>query len=84
MLYYCYNNLRTTSVKIIVSELRCLFTTPICWWFQEDPDDLPFRKGDVMTVLRKDEDEWWFAQHEDGRQGSIPVPYIQIVSLGLV
>ena len=52
--------------------------------FQDDPDDLPFKKGDVMTVLRKDEDEWWFAQHEDGRQGSIPVPYIQIVSLGLV
>ncbi len=37
-------------------------------------------KGDILTVLRKDEDEWWFAQHEDGRRGSIPVPYIQIVS----
>ena len=34
-----------------------------------------------MEVLRKDEEEWWFAKHEDGRQGSIPVPYVQIVSL---
>ena len=34
-----------------------------------------------MTVLRKDEDEWWFARHEDGRTGSIPVPYVQIVSV---
>ena len=47
---------------------------------QDDPEDLTFKKGDIMTVLRKDEDEWWFAKHEDGRLGSIPVPYIQIVS----
>ncbi|XP_064384629.1 crk-like protein [Halichondria panicea] len=45
----------------------------------DDPEDLSFKKGDILTVLRKDEDEWWFAQHENGRQGSIPVPYIQIV-----
>jgi len=45
----------------------------------EDPEDLSFKKGDKMTVLRKDEDEWWFARHEDGRTGSIPVPYLQIV-----
>ena len=35
-----------------------------------------------MTVLRKDEDDWWFAKHEDGREGSIPVPYVEIVSGG--
>ena len=34
-----------------------------------------------MTVLRKDEDEWWFARHESGRTGSIPVPYVTIVSI---
>ena len=34
-----------------------------------------------MEVLRKDEDEWWFARHTDGRQGSIPVPYVQVVSV---
>ena len=33
-----------------------------------------------MVVIRKDEDEWWFAQHEDGRQGAIPVPYVEVVS----
>ena len=47
---------------------------------QDDPEDLHFKKGDVMTVLRKDEDEWWFARHSDGREGSIPVPYITVVS----
>jgi proto-oncogene C-crk len=45
----------------------------------EDPEDLHFNKGDVMTVLRKDEDEWWFARHSDGREGSIPVPYLLVV-----
>lgn len=33
-----------------------------------------------MEVLRKDEDDWWFAKHSDGRTGSIPVPYVQVVS----
>lgn len=32
-------------------------------------------------MLRKDEEEWWFAKHQDGRTGSIPVPYVQVVSL---
>ena len=48
---------------------------------QDDPEDLSFKKGDILEVLRKDEEEWWFAKHEDGRQGSIPVPYVQIVSV---
>ena len=49
---------------------------------QDDPEDLNFRKGDVMTVLRKDEDDWWYARHSDGRVGSIPVPYVEVVSGG--
>ena len=34
-----------------------------------------------MVVIRKDEEEWWFVKHSDGRTGSIPVPYIEVVSL---
>lgn len=45
----------------------------------DDPEDLHFKKGDIMTVLRKDEDEWWYARHSDGREGSIPVPYLLVV-----
>ena len=48
--------------------------------FQDDPEDLHFKKGDIMIVLRKDEDEWWTVRHSDGRMGSIPVPYIEVVS----
>jgi proto-oncogene C-crk len=46
----------------------------------DDPEDLNFKKGDVMKVLRKDEEDWWYARHSDGRTGSIPVPYVEIVS----
>lgn len=45
----------------------------------DDQEDLWFKKGDKMTVIRKDEDEWWFARHEDGRTGAIPVPYIIVI-----
>ncbi|XP_065901648.1 crk-like protein [Dysidea avara] len=45
----------------------------------DDPEDLYFKKGDIMVVLRKDEEEWWFVKHSDGRTGSIPVPYIEVI-----
>ena len=42
----------------------------------QDPDDLPFRKGEVLTVVSKDEEQWWTARNALGQTGSIPVPYI--------
>lgn len=59
-------------------QCKCLIPLP-----QDDSEDLSFKKGDIMEVLRKDEDDWWFARHSDGRTGSIPVPYLQIVSTTL-
>ncbi|XP_062844669.1 adapter molecule crk-like [Trichomycterus rosablanca] len=42
-----------------------------------DDEDLPFRKGDVLRVLEKPEDQWWNAQNAEGRTGMIPVPYVE-------
>lgn len=42
-----------------------------------DADDLPFRKGDILTVISKDEEQWWTAMNSLGQTGSIPVPYVQ-------
>ncbi|CAH1393281.1 unnamed protein product [Nezara viridula] len=42
-----------------------------------DQDDLPFKKGDILTIISKDEDQWWTAKNSAGLMGSIPVPYIQ-------
>jgi proto-oncogene C-crk len=41
-----------------------------------DPDDLPFRKGETLTVVSKDEEQWWTARNSLGQTGSIPVPYV--------
>ncbi|XP_037076418.1 adapter molecule Crk-like [Pollicipes pollicipes] len=42
-----------------------------------DDEDLPFKKGEVLTVVTKDEEQWWTARNALGQTGSIPVPYVQ-------
>ncbi|XP_044765876.1 adapter molecule Crk [Coccinella septempunctata] len=43
----------------------------------QDPDDLNFKKGDILTIVSKDEDQWWTAINSRGLKGSIPVPYVE-------
>ncbi|XP_061923906.1 adapter molecule crk [Entelurus aequoreus] len=52
--------------------VRALFDFP-----GNDEEDLPFRKGDVLRVLEKPEEQWWNAQNSEGRGGMIPVPYVE-------
>ncbi|XP_072515293.1 adapter molecule crk-like [Salminus brasiliensis] len=52
--------------------VRALFDFP-----GNDEEDLPFRKGDVLRVLEKPEEQWWNAQNGEGRSGMIPVPYVE-------
>ena len=52
--------------------VRALFDFP-----GNDDEDLPFRKGDILRVLEKPEEQWWNAQNADGRPGMIPVPYVE-------
>lgn len=42
-----------------------------------DAEDLPFRKGEVLIILEKPEEQWWSAKNRDGRVGMIPVPYVE-------
>ena len=46
---------------------------------QQDPDDLPFKKGETLTIISKDEEQWWTARNSLGQTGSVPVPYITVV-----
>jgi proto-oncogene C-crk len=41
---------------------------------------LPFKKGDILEVISKDEEEWWTARDRHGRVGQIPVKYTQKVT----
>ncbi|KAL0972807.1 hypothetical protein UPYG_G00194980 [Umbra pygmaea] len=52
--------------------VRALFDFP-----GNDDEDLPFRKGDILRVLEKPEEQWWNAQNMEGRAGMIPVPYVE-------
>eukprot|EP00045_Choanoeca_perplexa_P009386 m.90331 g.90331 ORF g.90331 m.90331 type:complete len:359 (-) comp14876_c0_seq1:1089-2165(-) len=43
-----------------------------------DPEDLSFRKGEVMLVLQRTEKEWWRAQSTQTRQvGLVPANYLK-------
>ncbi|XP_077869299.1 crk-like protein [Saccoglossus kowalevskii] len=43
-----------------------------------DPDDLPFKKNDILLLLNKDEENWWTMKSlTSNRTGSVPVPYIE-------
>ena len=46
----------------------------------QDPEDLSFKKGDVLSILKKEEDDWWLARHSSGKEGLIPRPYVEEVS----
>ncbi|XP_024249431.1 adapter molecule crk [Oncorhynchus tshawytscha] len=52
--------------------VRALFDFP-----GNDEEDLPFRKGDVLRVLEKPEEQWWNAANQECRAGMIPVPYVE-------
>ncbi|RZC32361.1 adapter molecule Crk [Asbolus verrucosus] len=43
----------------------------------QDPDDLVFKRGEILTIIAKDEEQWWTAINSAGTKGSIPVPYVQ-------
>lgn len=44
-----------------------------------DPEDLPFKKGDRIEIVEKQEEQWWTGKNSLGRVGHIPVPYIKLV-----
>ena len=52
----------------------------VCILFVQDPEDLQFKRGDILTVLRKAEDQWWMAADATGREGMIPANYVEPVS----
>ncbi|CAJ1063373.1 adapter molecule crk [Xyrichtys novacula] len=52
--------------------VRALFDFP-----GNDEEDLPFRRGDILRVLEKPEEQWWNAANQEGRAGMIPVPYVE-------
>lgn len=46
----------------------------------EQPGDLPFKKGDVIDILRKSEttDDWWTGRN-NGSSGIFPANYVELI-----
>ncbi|KFP21171.1 Adapter molecule crk, partial [Egretta garzetta] len=42
-----------------------------------DEEDLPFKKGDILRIWDKPEEQWWNAEDSEGKRGMIPVPYVE-------
>ncbi|CAB3401156.1 unnamed protein product [Caenorhabditis bovis] len=42
------------------------------------PDELSFRRGQVLKILNKDEDPHWFKAELDGNEGFVPSNYIRM------
>lgn len=40
----------------------------------ENPDELPFKKGDILMVLEKNDDGWWKGEL-NGKVGVFPSNY---------
>lgn len=55
-----------------VEYVRTLYDFP-----GNDAEDLPFKKGEILVIVDKPEEQWWSARNKDGRVGMIPVPYVE-------
>ena len=39
-------------------------------------DELSMKRGDVVTVLYRDNDNWWMGENAEGKQGFFPANYV--------
>jgi c-src tyrosine kinase len=63
------------TISLLSSPLLALTTTR---------QDLPFKKGDVLTVLNTSEDpNWWIAKNKGGKDGMIPANYVELLPDGV-
>ncbi|KAJ8387652.1 hypothetical protein AAFF_G00152020 [Aldrovandia affinis] len=44
------------------------------------PDELELHYGDVIHVLFKDDESWWFGRRQNGQEGYFPATYVSRLS----
>jgi len=71
--FYKENLLDTTVLNdmLVIERVQGRYDFP-----GSDDDDLPFKKGEMLYVIEKTEEQWWQALSQSGQIGSIPVPYV--------
>ncbi|XP_063693945.1 crk-like protein [Bolinopsis microptera] len=75
--FYTDSLLDTTTLKriVVIEKVRGKYDFP-----GRDEEDLPFRKGELLYVIEKPEEQWWEALNQEGKTGSIPAPYVTVES----
>eukprot|EP00040_Diaphanoeca_grandis_P037582 m.245811 g.245811 ORF g.245811 m.245811 type:complete len:241 (+) comp33840_c9_seq3:270-992(+) len=43
-----------------------------------EPEDLPFKKGDILKVKDIGDEDWYSGMNSEGREGIIPADYVEI------
>ncbi|XP_041466482.1 crk-like protein isoform X2 [Lytechinus variegatus] len=42
-----------------------------------DPEDLPARKNDILTLLKREEQQWFMMRNVEGKEGMFPSNYLE-------
>lgn len=51
--------------------------------FEADGDDeLTVHEGEVLTIVDKENDEWWQVRNAQGKEGVVPAQYVELVAGG--
>ncbi|CAD5121072.1 DgyrCDS9609 [Dimorphilus gyrociliatus] len=74
LIFYRYHLLDKTYLKKVVTRERYI---TLYTFAGKDKEDLPFGKGEMLTILQKDEAQWWTAKNSKGEKGQVPVTYLQ-------
>ncbi|CAF1177056.1 unnamed protein product [Adineta steineri] len=45
----------------------------------KDDEDLPFKKGQILMIIKKIEPLWWLARNSIGDKGMIPANYVEYI-----
>jgi len=62
----------------VIMEARALFN-----FNARDSEDLTFRKGDILNIIKQHEPQWWRAQSQKTLQiGCVPINYLERVGPG--
>ncbi|KAI1289227.1 Adapter molecule Crk [Halotydeus destructor] len=77
LLFYKRHYLDTTHLMRPAAKLLEKVRAKYDFQGSGDSDDLLFVKGELLTIISKDEDQWWTARNALGQVGSIPVPYVE-------
>lgn len=60
--------------RIFFCHTRTDYITLFCW--EQQPGDLSFKKGEVITILKQDDEEWWTGRIAL-REGILPRNYVE-------